>query len=185
MWGFQIWPQNSNRIKFDPLFGQKMYFKGVKSDILPTSTVFGQKGVKCYLILILRPYLESSHHFAYTVPLSIWHSHFFYLLFILKKKIIFATPKKVANHQKNYGGLQIWPQNSKWITFDPCLVKKLLQVGKITDLADFNSFFFGGKGSNVILIEFWGQIWNPLIILHILEPPFDVIFAFLLFDPMH
>ena len=66
--GFQIWPQNSNRITFDPIFGQKTVenrdiFKNPFFDIF-----FGQKGVKYYPISVLRPDLESSHHFGYYGP---------------------------------------------------------------------------------------------------------------------
>ena len=45
MRGFQIWPQNSSRITFDPLFGQKNYQKWAKYDILPTfDSFFTKKG---------------------------------------------------------------------------------------------------------------------------------------------
>ena len=37
---------------------------------------FGKNGVKCYMILILRPDLESSHHIAPLRTHLIWFSHF-------------------------------------------------------------------------------------------------------------
>ena len=65
MRGFQIWPQNSNRIRFDPFLAKKLS-KWAKSDILPISDSFlAKKWVKSYPIWILRTDLESSHHFAY------------------------------------------------------------------------------------------------------------------------
>ena len=73
MWGFQNWAQNSNRITFDPLFSKKklpnlgIFFKN-HYKIARFDSFFGQKGVKCYSIWILRPDLESSHHFTYHMP---------------------------------------------------------------------------------------------------------------------
>ena len=46
MRGFQLWPQNLNRVIFDPLFGQKRYKKCQMSDFDDFgtfSTVFSQK----------------------------------------------------------------------------------------------------------------------------------------------
>ena len=45
--------------------------------------------------------------------------------------------------------------------------------------------FLAEKGSYVILFEFWGQIWNPLIILHILDPHMILLFPFYFLTPMH
>ena len=64
MRGFQIRPQNSNRITFDPFLGINCT-KLAKYPIKPISAVFFcKKGVKCCSILSLRPDLESSHRFA-------------------------------------------------------------------------------------------------------------------------
>ena len=65
MRGFQIWPQNSNLITFDPLFGQKTV---ENRDIFKNPSFLAKKGVKYYPIWILRPGLESSHHFWYLRP---------------------------------------------------------------------------------------------------------------------
>ena len=51
--------------------------------------------------------------------------------------------------------------------FDPFLAKKLSEIGKIPDLAHFDSFM-AKKDSNLIRFGFSEQIWNPLIVLHIL-----------------
>ena len=67
MRGFQIWPQNKNRISFDPLFAPKTVENRLNRVLRQLSTVFGPKMGKCYSIWILRPYFESSYHFA-----SIW-----------------------------------------------------------------------------------------------------------------
>ena len=44
MRGFQIWPNNSNWITFDPPFGQNKHWKCVTLDMLPILTVLGQNG---------------------------------------------------------------------------------------------------------------------------------------------
>ena len=82
MRGFRIWPQNSNRITFNPLFGPRTvkYWENnrFRQNIIFDS-FFGQKGVKCYLIWILRPDSESSRHLAYLSPHLIWFSDFDFL----------------------------------------------------------------------------------------------------------
>ena len=54
MRGFQIWHQNSNRITFDPLLGQKTVesrdFLGIFEKIPRFDGFLAQKGVKCYPI---------------------------------------------------------------------------------------------------------------------------------------
>ena len=50
MRGFHIWPQNSNRITFDPFFGQKQSEIGKISDLAHFGQFFGQKGVISYSI---------------------------------------------------------------------------------------------------------------------------------------
>ena len=57
--GFQIWPQNSNRITFDLLWAKKLSKIGKIPD-LANFDIFCQKGGKCYPIWIMRPDLESS-----------------------------------------------------------------------------------------------------------------------------
>ena len=71
-------------------------------------------------------------------------------------------------------GFQIWPHNSNGIIFDPPFwpkkLSKSLENQKISrKISRFNSFW-PKKGSNVIRFEFCGQIWTPLIILHIIGP---------------
>ena len=68
MRGFQVWPQNSNRITFDPLFGQKLSKIGTFHKSLFSTLFFAKNGVKCYPIWILRPDLHLSHHFTYHKP---------------------------------------------------------------------------------------------------------------------
>ena len=62
MRGFQIWSQNSNWIPFDPLFGQKTVENRLIGYFANFRRFFGEKGVKCYSIRILRPDLEFSYH---------------------------------------------------------------------------------------------------------------------------
>ena len=62
MRGIQIWPQNSNWKIFNTLFGQKPFGQNEKK------TFLARKGVKCYPIWILKPDLDSSHHFPYLRP---------------------------------------------------------------------------------------------------------------------
>ena len=69
MRGFQIWPQNSNPITFDPLFGQKTvesrdFWKNPQK-IFRDSSFLAKKGVKFYPISILRPDSESSRQSTY------------------------------------------------------------------------------------------------------------------------
>ena len=69
---------------------------------------------------------------------------------------------------------QIWPRNSNRITFDPLfLQKKTVKsrdffFSKITIKSLDLTVFLAKRGSNVIRFEFYGQIWNPRIILHII-----------------
>ena len=62
---FQMGSQNSNQKAFNPLFGQKNGRNLANLATLPVFDHFWQflakKEVKCYPILILRPYLECSH----------------------------------------------------------------------------------------------------------------------------
>ena len=63
---FKIWHHNSNRIRFDPFFATKLSEIGKIPDLAYfDSFFFAEKCVKSYPIGILRPDLESSHHFAY------------------------------------------------------------------------------------------------------------------------
>ena len=53
MRGFQIWPQNSNRITFDPPFGQKLKSRDLWKNpkkIPRFDSFFAKKGIKCYPI---------------------------------------------------------------------------------------------------------------------------------------
>ena len=59
---FQIRYQNSNRVIFDPLLAEKQSKIGKIPDLANFRQFFAIKEVRCYLILILMPDLESSHH---------------------------------------------------------------------------------------------------------------------------
>ena len=58
---FQIWPQNSNRITFDPSFGSKLSKIGKIPDLANFVYILSLKKFKCYSVRILKPYLESCH----------------------------------------------------------------------------------------------------------------------------
>ena len=147
MRGFHIWPQNSNKITFDPLFGQKPAENRLNRIYCQLSTVFGKKGVRCYPISIRRPDLESSHHFGYIDPFwyAIFHFDFLTTYAFWRKNIPFATPKKVATHNKMIEHSKIWSQDSNRITFDPFLAKTV-ESCSITRLRLFLQFFFWPKG---------------------------------------
>ena len=96
---------------------------------------------------------------------------------------------EMRNDERIPRGFQIWHQNSNQITFDPLFGhKKLSKIGYLPDLACFQHFF-GKRGSNVIRFEFWGQIWNLLIISHLLGPHlilflhFDFLTSYAIFGP--
>ena len=71
-------------------------------------------------------------------------------------------------------GLRIWPQNSNRITFEPHFgQKKLSNLGIFENMprkSQDSTMFWPKEELNVIWFEFCGQIWNPLIILHIIDP---------------
>ena len=70
MRGFQIWPQNSNGIRFDHFLAKKLQ-NGINRVFCQHPTVFWVKKLfKSYPIWILRPDLESFHPFAYRYPLD-------------------------------------------------------------------------------------------------------------------
>ena len=52
----------------------------------------------------------------------------------------------------------------------PILAKSILENLLNTRFSHFRQFFWPKRGSYVIRFEFWGKIWNPLIILHIMSP---------------
>ena len=60
--GFQSWYQNSNRITFDPRSAEKQSIIGKIPDLANFRIFLALNVVKCYLIWILMPDLESSHH---------------------------------------------------------------------------------------------------------------------------
>ena len=66
------------------------------------------------------------------------------------------------------GGFQIWTQNSNRTTFDP-FFEKNSEIDKLLCYSIFEFCFAKNKTeiSNVKRFEFWGQIWNPPLILHI------------------
>ena len=70
-------------------------------------------------------------------------------------------------------GFWIWPQNWNRIKFDPLLGQKNSNLkifwGFFQKSLDL-TVFWPNRGSNVIGFELCGQIWNPLIILHIIGP---------------
>ena len=61
MRGFQIWPQNSNRITFDSFFGKKEPSKSSTYSV-NCGHYFGQKKLNVIRFEFLRQGLESSHH---------------------------------------------------------------------------------------------------------------------------
>ena len=67
-------------------------------------------------------------------------------------------------------GFQIWSQNSNRIIFDPIFGQKTVKNPPYWVFCHFWTVFRPKKGSNIIRFEFRDQIWNPLIILHILGP---------------
>ena len=71
-----------------------------------------------------------------------------------------------SNIFKMMRGSRSWPQSSNWITFEPFFGQKLSKYG----ICQFSAFFWPTNGSDVIRFEFWAQIWDPLLILHILGP---------------
>ena len=80
-------------------------------------------------------------------------------------------------------GFQIWPQNSNRITLDSFFAKKLSKVGKIPDLAYFSFFCrIGVKCYPIWILRTDSESSHHFAYF---RPPFDTIFAFLLFDPMH
>ena len=76
--------------------------------------------------------------------------------------------KSVPKICKMMRGLQIWPQNWNRIRFDPFSGQKSCQNGLNWVFCQFPTVFGQKNGSNLNWFEFWGQIWNPLIVLHIL-----------------
>ena len=98
MRGFQNWSRNSNQITFDSFFGQKTDGNWQNTRFSPFWQLFlAQKGVKCYLIWIRRPDLESSHHFAYFRHIfdMIFAFWFFDLPCIFKNLKLNSRPLKV------------------------------------------------------------------------------------------
>ena len=98
---FQIWSQNSNRIRFDSFLAQNCQ-KWAKSGTLPISDSFfwPKNGPNLIRIWILRTDLESSHHFAYfRHPFDIIFAFWFFDPPCIFKKIEikFATPKTAWN----------------------------------------------------------------------------------------
>ena len=75
MWGSQIWPQNSNHITFDPLFGKTKLENLLTQYFCQFQFFFVKKGIKCYAIWVLRTDLEYSHHFTYFRPLNVITFH--------------------------------------------------------------------------------------------------------------
>ena len=70
---------------------------------------------------------------------------------------------------KTMRGFQIWPQNSNQLRFEPFFFwPKTVGNWQNTQFSPFWQLFWPEKGSNLIRFQFWGQIWSPLIILHIL-----------------
>ena len=114
--GFQIWPQNSNRITFDPFFGQKTV---ENRDIFKNS---------------------------YKIPIL--------TVFWPKMGLMFFFQKDIYTHTHTQRDLHTY--------------KKIFS--KIPKKSLFLIVFWPKKGSNVFRFDFCGQIWNPLIILHILGP---------------
>ena len=83
-------PNLASEFKSDniwPPFGQQTFEYWQNTWFIQCSTVFGQKGVKCYSIGITRPDLESSHHLAYLRPHLTWFSNFDWPLMHFRKKM--------------------------------------------------------------------------------------------------
>ena len=145
-----------------------------------SDSFLAKKGVKCYLIGIPRPDLESYHHFKYfrlslDMIFTFW---FFDLPCIFKKK------KKSENlpSQNSFLGKKMFREkllkiefytiksvaNIEISTFQNFQKINFQKLAKIPDLANFRQFFWPARGWNVIRLEFRGHIWSPLIILVIL-----------------
>ena len=87
---FEVRPQNSNQITFDPPFGQIICWakRGAKC--------WAKRGVKCYWICIFMQYLKSSHHLAcLTIP--------FAMIFLFSN---FDLPYNTAHYIINYVHIQ-------------------------------------------------------------------------------
>ena len=67
-----------------------------------------------------------------------------------------------------------------WHPFCP---KNRLKMAKHPSKPIFDSFL-AKKRSNIIWLEFWGQIWNPLIILHLLIPHLIWFYILIFWSPM-
>ena len=65
-------------------------------------------------------------------------------------------------------GFQIWPQNSNRTTFYPLLQKKNYQKWSKSGILPILDVSFAKKGVKWCNFEFWGQLWNPLIVKHLL-----------------
>ena len=83
-----------------------------------------------------------------------------------------------ANTDHLMRGFQIWSQNWNKKNIWPLFDKKKLEKWQNTQNGLFSTLFWPRRTSNVILCEFWGQLWNTLIILHPLHPPLAMIFIF-------
>ena len=66
-------------------------------------------------------------------------------------------------------GFQSRSQNWIWIIFDHILSEKPSILSRITIFTVFDGFRLK-HGSNIIQIQFGDQIWNPLIMAHLLDP---------------
>ena len=94
---FQIWHHNSHRLRFDPFCGQKIVGNRQNIRLSPFDNFFAEKGVKSYWIGILRPDLESSHHYAYFRHsfIMIFAFSFFDFRCIFKNLKLYLRPLKV------------------------------------------------------------------------------------------
>ena len=69
--------------------------------------------------------------------------------------------ERIPNMTSKFKSDNIWPS-----FLPPKNVEKRLN----RVFCQFSMFFWTKWGSNIIKFEFWGQIWDPLIILHLLGP---------------
>ena len=81
-------------------------------------------------------------------------------------------------------GFQIWPQNSNRITYDPIFGQNIIKNWLKRIFCQLSTVFRPKKGSNGIRFEFGGQMWNFLIILHILSPHLIHFFHFDFLTPL-
>ena len=145
MGGFQIWPQNSNCITFDPVFDKKKLWNWQNTELANFRDLFCQKGGHMFCDLNFEARFEIFDHFTYFRPLTVIIFTFEFLPYHdIFKSLQIARRVNFCRNRFFRSDSESVPQKTYWLVWRSVCGKMVITTWPSDLLGDL-----GGEGHDV------------------------------------